>query len=76
MKLARRKFLHLAAGAVALPALSRVAKVQTYPSRPITMIVPLAAGGAVDAMARVLAEGMRKRRDRSGCARATGRIHD
>ena len=44
MKLACRTFLHLAAGATALPALSRVAKAQSYPTRPITMVVPVAAG--------------------------------
>jgi len=48
MKLARRKFLHLAAGAVAMPAVSVVAEAQTYPTRPITMIVPVAAEGTVD----------------------------
>jgi tripartite-type tricarboxylate transporter receptor subunit TctC len=40
MKLARQIFLHLAACSVALPAVSRVARAQTYPSKPITMIVP------------------------------------
>ncbi len=60
MKLRRRQFLHLAAGAVALPALSRVARAQTYPTRPITMIVPLAAGGGLDATGRVLADRMRR----------------
>ena len=40
MKLPRREFLHLAAGAAALPAVSRTARAQTYPSRPITMVVP------------------------------------
>jgi tripartite-type tricarboxylate transporter receptor subunit TctC len=59
MKLARRKFLHLAAGAVAMPAVSRVASAQTYPMRPITMIVPLAAGGPADVVARLIAERMR-----------------
>jgi hypothetical protein len=44
MKLPRRQFLHLAAAAAALPAMSRFAWAQTYPTRPITMIVPLAAG--------------------------------
>jgi tripartite-type tricarboxylate transporter receptor subunit TctC len=43
MKLPRRTFLHLAAGAAAVPAVSRIAKAQTFPSRPITMIVPFAA---------------------------------
>jgi tripartite-type tricarboxylate transporter receptor subunit TctC len=56
----RRKFLHLAAGAAALPAVSRIARAQAYRTRPITMIVPYAAGGQVDATARVLAEQMRK----------------
>jgi tripartite-type tricarboxylate transporter receptor subunit TctC len=58
MKLARRKFLHLAASSVALPAVSRVATAQTYPSRPITMIVPFPAGGATDTIGRVVAERM------------------
>jgi hypothetical protein len=58
--LARRRFLSLAAGAAALPAVSRLAWAQAYPSRPITMIVPLAAGGLNDALARVLAERMRQ----------------
>jgi hypothetical protein len=42
MKIPRRKFLHLAAGAAALPGVSRIARAQAYPSRPITAIVPLA----------------------------------
>jgi tripartite-type tricarboxylate transporter receptor subunit TctC len=56
VKIARRRVLHLAAGAVALPA---VARAQTYPSRPITVIVPLGAGGPTDAVARIMAERMR-----------------
>jgi tripartite-type tricarboxylate transporter receptor subunit TctC len=59
MKLPRRRFLHLAAGAAAVPAASRVACAQTYPSRPITMIVPFPPGGLADAIGRILAEGMR-----------------
>jgi tripartite-type tricarboxylate transporter receptor subunit TctC len=47
MKLARRKFLHLAASG-AVPAISRVAKAQTYPALPITMIVPIGAGSVSD----------------------------
>jgi tripartite-type tricarboxylate transporter receptor subunit TctC len=59
-ELPRRKFLHLATGVSALPAVSRLARAQAYPTRPITMIVPVAAGGQVDAIARVVAEQMRK----------------
>jgi tripartite-type tricarboxylate transporter receptor subunit TctC len=59
VKLPRRKFLHLAAAAIALPAASRVAQAQAYPARPITMIVPFAAGGGTDTVARIVAEGMR-----------------
>src|SRR6266702_3101723 len=59
MKLPRRQFLHLAAGAAALPAVSRVARAQAYPSRPITMIVGYPAGGPADTLARVVAERMR-----------------
>jgi tripartite-type tricarboxylate transporter receptor subunit TctC len=55
----RRQFLHLAAGAAALPAVSRVARAQAYPTRPITMIVPFPAGGPADALARIMAEHMR-----------------
>jgi tripartite-type tricarboxylate transporter receptor subunit TctC len=55
----RRQFLGLAAGAAALPAVSRIARAQTYPSRPITMIVPFAAGTGTDVVARVVAERMR-----------------
>src|ERR1700732_2054234 len=60
MKPARRKFLHLAACAVSLPAVSRIARAQTYPTRPITMIVPVAAGGITDVVGRVVADRMTK----------------
>src|ERR1700738_946914 len=59
MKLPRRKFLHLAAGVAALPAVSRFARAQDYPSRPITMIVPFAPGGLADVTGGIMAEGMR-----------------
>jgi tripartite-type tricarboxylate transporter receptor subunit TctC len=55
----RRHFLHLAVGAVALPAMSRIARAETYPSRPITIVVPYPAGGATHTNARVMAEGMK-----------------
>ncbi|MSO67461.1 MAG: tripartite tricarboxylate transporter substrate binding protein BugD [Pseudolabrys sp.] len=59
MKLPRRQFLHLAAGTAALPIVSRIAGAQTYPSRPITMVVPYPAGGPTDTIARILGERMR-----------------
>jgi tripartite-type tricarboxylate transporter receptor subunit TctC len=58
MKPARRRFLHLAAGAVALPVLSRTARAQSYPTRPITLIVPFAAGGGTDVPARIIGDHM------------------
>ena len=51
-----RKFLHLAAGATVLPAVSRIARAQTYPTRPVTLIVPWPAGGPSDTIARIIAE--------------------
>jgi tripartite-type tricarboxylate transporter receptor subunit TctC len=59
MKLRRRQFLHMAVGAVALPAVSHIARAQAYPTRPITMIVPFAAGGPTDAFGRIMAEAMK-----------------
>jgi tripartite-type tricarboxylate transporter receptor subunit TctC len=58
MKLPRRRFLRLAAGAAALPAISRIARAQSYPMRPITIIVPFAAGGGTDVPARIVGEHM------------------
>ena len=56
MKLLRRQFLHLAAGAAALPALSRIALAQAYPSRPIRFVIPYPPGGVYDATGRPWAE--------------------
>jgi tripartite-type tricarboxylate transporter receptor subunit TctC len=55
----RRRFLRLAAGSVAWPAALSIASAESYPSRPVTMIVPFAAGGPTDVIARIVAEGMR-----------------
>src|SRR5262247_648504 len=55
----RRQFLHLAAGAAALPTVTSTASAQTYPSRPITVIVGAAAGGPTDTIGRIITERMR-----------------
>jgi tripartite-type tricarboxylate transporter receptor subunit TctC len=61
MKLPRRKFLHLGAGAAVLPAVSRIANAQAYPSRPVHLIVGFAAGGAMDINARLMGQWLSER---------------
>jgi len=61
MKLPRRSFLQLAAGAAALPAVSRIASAQTYPSRPVRILVGFAPGGATDIVARLMAQRLSER---------------
>ncbi len=61
MKLPRRIFLHLAAGAAALPAVSRVARAQTYPTRPVRLIEGFGAGSAPDVLARLIGQSLSER---------------
>ena len=61
MKLPRRHFLHLAAGTAALPAVSRVTWAQTYPTRPVRIIVPFAAGAVNDISARLIGQWLSER---------------
>jgi tripartite-type tricarboxylate transporter receptor subunit TctC len=59
MRISRRRFLHLAAGAAILPAATSVVRAQTFPTRPVTMIVPFPAGGPADVIARIIGDRMR-----------------
>src|SRR6202521_582342 len=65
MKLSRRQSLHLAAGAATMPAASRIARAQTYPTRPITLVVLFAAGGGLEVIGRVLSPTMSASRAQS-----------
>ena len=61
MKLPRRNFLHLAAGAAALPTMSWIARAQTYPTRPVRIIVGFAAGYSPDIVARLVGQRLSER---------------
>jgi len=61
MKLRRRKFLHLAAGAAALPLVSRIAMADAYPTRPVRIVVGFAAGGSPDIVARLMGQWLSER---------------
>jgi tripartite-type tricarboxylate transporter receptor subunit TctC len=61
MRFSRRQFLHLAAGAVAFPAVSRIARAQTYPTRPVRLIVGFPPGGASDITARLMGQWLSER---------------
>jgi len=61
MILPRRKFLHLAAGAAALPVVPRIARAQAYPARPVRLIVTVAAGSSPDVIARLMAQWLSER---------------
>src|SRR5215471_21285817 len=61
MKLPRRKFLHLAASAAALPAMSSIASALDYPTRPVRLIAPFPPGGVVDLFSRLIAQPLSER---------------
>jgi tripartite-type tricarboxylate transporter receptor subunit TctC len=73
MEFLRRQFLHLTAGAAAFPAVSRIARAQTYPSRPVRLIVPFPPGGNSDIIGRLMGQWLS---DRLGQPFCEGSDHD
>ena len=73
MKLPRRQFLHLAAGAAALPAVLRIARAEAYPAQPVRIIVGFPVGGGTDITARLIGQWLSERlgrqfsRGKGGC---------
>src|SRR5215469_12824615 len=61
MQFARRRFLHLAAGAAALPAMPRIARAQAYPTRPVRIVVGFAAGQGIDILVRLIGQWLSER---------------
>ena len=81
MKLPRRRFLHLAASAVALPTVSRLAWAQAYPTRPVRIVVGFPAGNASDIIARLIGQSLSERlgqpfivENRPGCRQYRHRV--
>jgi len=66
MKLSRRTSLHLAAGAAAFPFISRIARAQAYPTRPVRLIAGYPAGGVVDMYARLISQLLSERLGQQG----------
>src|SRR6266567_7406869 len=61
MKLSRRRSLHLAVGAAAIPTVSRISWAQSYPARPVRIVVPVPPGGALDILARLIGQWLTER---------------
>src|SRR6266699_1062352 len=76
MKLPRRKFLHFAVGAAALPAVSRFAWAQAYPTRPVRCIVGYAAGGGTDIFVRLMGQSLSERLGVDAAAAINATLYD